>query len=160
MSSTTRWGESTASAFAINSRLIRLRPSRFSSWLSTSVSNQCRREGNAAPRSQIFSEPINRNVGSCDNRSASFTSSYPAKATVDGLSQQIRERQLRVFAAPVVHDILRNERTQSQTFIQLTDQQQTTIGSNAGTLEINFQTRVKRELKRLILFLPHWVEPP
>src|ERR1019366_9531290 len=47
--------------------------------LSTSVSNQWRREGNAAPRSQIFSEPINRNVGSCDSRSASFRSSYPAK---------------------------------------------------------------------------------
>jgi hypothetical protein len=79
ISSTTRWGESIASAFASSSRLIRLRPFRFSSWLSTSVSNQCRREGNAAPRSQIFSEPIKRNVGSCDSRSASFTSSYPAK---------------------------------------------------------------------------------
>jgi hypothetical protein len=30
-------------------------------WLSTSVSNQCRREGNAAPRLQIFSEPIHWN---------------------------------------------------------------------------------------------------
>ena len=68
-----------ASAFASSSRLIRLRLSRFSSWLSTSVSNQCRREGNAAPRSQIFSEPIKRNVGSCDSRSASFRSSYPAR---------------------------------------------------------------------------------
>jgi hypothetical protein len=37
------------------------------------------REGKAAPRSQIFSEPIKRKVGSCDSRSASFTSSYPAK---------------------------------------------------------------------------------
>src|ERR1039458_3848413 len=72
MSSTTRCDASMASAFASSSRLIRLRPSRFSSWLSTSVSNQCRREGNAAPRSQIFSEPINRNVGSCDSCSASF----------------------------------------------------------------------------------------
>jgi hypothetical protein len=30
-------------------------------WLSTSVSNQCGREGNAAPRPQIFSEPIHWN---------------------------------------------------------------------------------------------------
>src|ERR1017187_2801038 len=143
-----------ASAFAISSRLIRLRPSRFSSWLSTSVSNQCRRAipdllGADQPERRILRQPLRivHILVSC-------------QATVDGLSQQIRERQLRVFAAPVVHDILRNERTQSQTFIQLTDQQQTTIGSNAGTLEINFQTRVKRELKGLILFLTHWVEPP
>jgi len=79
ISSTTLWGESIASALAISSRLIRPRPSRFSAWLSTSVSNQWRREGNAAPRSQIFSEPIRRKVGSCDSRSASFRSSYPAK---------------------------------------------------------------------------------
>ena len=32
-------------------------------------------EVRAATRSQTFSEPISRNVGTCDNRSASFTSS-------------------------------------------------------------------------------------
>jgi hypothetical protein len=41
------------------------------------------------------------------------------QATADGLSQQIGERQLRVLAAPVIHDVCGNERTQSQTFIQL-----------------------------------------
>jgi hypothetical protein len=49
--------------------------------------------------------------------------------------------------------------TQSHTFIQLTDQQHTTIGSNAGALDINLQTSANRELKGLILFLTHWVEP-
>jgi hypothetical protein len=38
----------------------------------------CKREVSAAPRSQIFSELIGRNVGSCESRSASLTSSYPA----------------------------------------------------------------------------------
>ena len=33
------------------------------------------REVSAAPQSQIFSEPISRNVGSCESRSASLTSS-------------------------------------------------------------------------------------
>jgi len=33
----------------------------------------------AAPRSQIFSELISRSVGSWERRSASFTSSYPAR---------------------------------------------------------------------------------
>ena len=77
-----------------------------------------------------------------------------------GLSQQIRERQLRVLAAPVVPDVLGDEPAQSQTLIQLAHQKQTTVGGNARTLEINFQRRIKRELKGLILFLTHWVEPP
>jgi hypothetical protein len=37
---------------------------------------------------------------------------------------------------------------------------QTTVGSDARTLEINFQRLVKRGVKRLILFLTHLVEPP
>ncbi len=36
-------GESTASAFAVNSRLISASPLRFSSWVSSSVSNDCHR---------------------------------------------------------------------------------------------------------------------
>ena len=48
---------------------------------------------------------------------------------------------------------LGDERTQSQTFIQLAHQQQTTVGGDARTLEINIQRRIKRELKWLILFL-------
>ena len=39
------------------------------------VSNDCNREVRAAPRSQIFSEPIRGKVGSCESRSALFTSS-------------------------------------------------------------------------------------
>ena len=62
ISSTILWGESIASALALSSRLIRPSPARFSSWLSTSVSNQCSREGNAAPRSQIFSESIKQMI--------------------------------------------------------------------------------------------------
>jgi hypothetical protein len=64
MSSTTRRIESMASALAINSRLSTASPARFSSCVSTSVSNDCKREVNAAPRSHIFSEPINRKAGS------------------------------------------------------------------------------------------------
>jgi hypothetical protein len=40
-----------------------------------------------------------------------------------------------------------DQRTQSQTLLQLAHQQQTTVGGDAGALEINFQTGVKRELK-------------
>jgi len=46
----------------------------FSSSASISVSKVCKREVSATPRSQVFSEPISRNVGSCASRSASLTS--------------------------------------------------------------------------------------
>src|SRR5208283_3637297 len=78
MSSTTHRGEATAYAFAINSRLSAARPARFSSCVRSSVSNDCKREVNAAPRSQILLEPMSRKVGSWERRSASLTSSYPA----------------------------------------------------------------------------------
>src|ERR1019366_817557 len=70
---------SQTAALAIKSRLIRASPAKFSSSASISVSKVCNRDVSAAPRSQIFSEPMSRNVGSCDNRSASFISSYPAR---------------------------------------------------------------------------------
>jgi hypothetical protein len=82
------------------------------------------------------------------------------QATIDGLSQQVHERQLHVLSPPSVQDVFDDERTQSQTFIQLAHQKQTTVGGDTRTLKINFQRRVKRELKGLILFLSHWVEPP
>jgi hypothetical protein len=81
-----------------------------------------------------------------------FVSCQP---TVDGLSQQIGERQLRVLSPPTVQDVFGNEGTQAQTFIQFAHQKQTTVGGDARTLEINFQTRIKRELKGLILSLTH-----
>src|ERR1700730_4267759 len=65
-----RRGESIASALATNSRLSAGRPTRFSSCVSTSVSNDCKREVNAAPRSQIFREPISRKVGSDPGKAA------------------------------------------------------------------------------------------
>ena len=78
ISSTTRRGESMASALAINSRLSAASPARFSACVSTSVSKDCKREVKAAPRSQIFREPMSRKVGSWESRAASLTSSYPA----------------------------------------------------------------------------------
>jgi len=64
------------------------------------------------------------------------------------------------FSPPVLQDVLGDERTQSQTLIQLAHQKQTAVGGDTRTLKINLQRRVKRELKGLILFLTHWVEPP
>jgi hypothetical protein len=76
MSSTARRGEAMGSPLATSSsRLSTGGPARFSACVSSSVSNDCRREVNAAPRSKTFSEPMSRKAGSCESRSASLTSS-------------------------------------------------------------------------------------
>ena len=75
MSSTTRSELSRQSACPSVSRFNAISPIRFSSWVSSSVSNQCKVEVSAAPRSQILYELINRNVGSVASRSASLRSS-------------------------------------------------------------------------------------
>jgi hypothetical protein len=51
-----------------------------------------------------------------------------------------------------------DEFAESQTFVQLTHQNQTTIGSDPRSLEIDFQSGVEGELKWLLLWLTHWVE--
>ena len=74
-SRTTRSASSNASACPTSSRFSAISPSRFSSLASISVSKPCSVEVKAAPRSQIFCEPISRNVGSIETRSASLRSS-------------------------------------------------------------------------------------
>jgi hypothetical protein len=70
----------------------------------------------------------------------------------------IGERQLSVLDASAVHDVFGDERTQSPTLIQLAHQQQTTIGSDARSLEIDSQRGIEGELKGLVLRLTHWIE--
>jgi len=50
-----------------------------------------------------------------------------------------------------------DELFQTQSLIQLANQNQTAIGSHAGTLEIDLERGVEGELKGLILRLTHWV---
>jgi hypothetical protein len=52
------------------------------------------------------------------------------------------------------------ERAQSQTFIQLTHQEQAAVGSDPDPLEIDSQRGDERGLKGLVLLLTHWGEPP
>jgi hypothetical protein len=105
-------------------------PARFSSWASKPVSNDCNRGVSAAPRSQILFEPISRNVGSCD-------------ATVDGLAQQVRQRKWRVLPASSVGQVLGDEIAEAQTFVQLTHQNQATIGGARDPWKSTFRELLK-----------------
>jgi hypothetical protein len=65
----------TASALPISARLSRASPAKFSPSASISVLKLCKREVRAAPRSQFFSEPISRKLGSWESLWASLRSS-------------------------------------------------------------------------------------
>jgi hypothetical protein len=66
---------SSVSACPITARFTAISPTRFSSRVSSSVSNQCSVDVSAALRSHSFGDPISRNVGSVERRAASLRSS-------------------------------------------------------------------------------------
>jgi len=49
------------------------------------------------------------------------------------------------------------ELLQTESLIQLPNQNQATVGSHSRSLEIDLQGSIERELKGLVLFLTHWV---
>ncbi len=50
--------------------------------------------------------------------------------------------------------MLLDEFTESQTFVQLPHQNQTSVGGDSRSFEIDFQCSIERELKGLNLVLP------
>ena len=65
------------------------------------------------------------------------------QATVHRLSQQVRERQLRVLA-PRVGQVLVYEFTESQPLIQFPHEKQATVRSDTRPLEIDFQRSIEQ----------------
>ena len=108
-----------------------------------------------APRSCV--SRFSRKVGSWERRSASLTSSYPAKRLYIDCRKQVGQRQLGVLAPARIGQVPLHERAQAQTFVQLAQQNQTTTGSHSRTLELDPQRAVERELKGLFLRLTHWL---
>ena len=78
-------------------------------------------------------------------------------AAVDGLAQQVRQRKLRVLPVPRVGQVLGDEITEAQTFVQLAHQNQAAVGGDPRSLEIDLQRSVEGELKWPVLSLTHWV---
>ena len=81
------------------------------------------------------------------------------QVTVDRLAQQIGQGKRGVLAAARVAQVLFDELSQAEPFVQLPHQNQATVGGDPRSLEIDLQSRVEGKLKRLILFLTHWVSP-
>jgi len=81
------------------------------------------------------------------------------QATVDRLAQQIGQGKRGVLAAARVAQMLFDELSQAEPFVQLAHQNQAAVGGDPRSLEIDLQSRVEGKLKRLILFLTPWVWP-
>ena len=65
------------------------------------------------------------------------------QAAVDRLPQQISERELLVCALPGVAEMLVNQFSETEPFVQFANQNQTTVGSDVRSLEIDFQRAVE-----------------
>lgn len=53
--------------------------------------------------------------------------------------------------------MLLDQFSQPESLVEFAHQDQAAIGSDAGTLEVDFEEGIEGELKRLILYLTHWV---
>ena len=95
MSSTIRPARVGIPACASISRFTAINPRRFSPRVNRSVSNQCRVEVSAAPRSQRFGDPMRRKVGSADTRDRVVEVFVAREPTVDRLPQEIHQAELR-----------------------------------------------------------------
>ena len=143
MSSTIRFA---LSAWASTSRFTARSPTRFSSWVSSSVSNQCNVEVSAAPRSSALApDETKRRVRRHAHRVVEvFIAREPA---VDRLPQEIRQAELRVQSLSGVAQVLGDECLQPQALIQLAHQKET------GTLfrsELRAGSRARREIPRAV----------
>jgi len=122
-----------ASALATNSRLSTARPARLSVCVSSSVSNDCNREVNATPFANLLGadEPegriLRKALGVVDIL-------IPGQSAVHRLPQQIDQRQLDIFAPAGIAQVSPHEFAETQTFIQLAYQNQTTVGGHARAL--------------------------
>jgi hypothetical protein len=159
MSSTTRSGESMASTLRISSRLIRAKAAKFPSSASISVSKDGNLEVSGAPRSGDLLRADQAGGGILAQPLGVIDILVAGQPAVDGLPKQIGQRKLGVLAAARVAQMLFDELSHPQPFVQLPHRNQAPVGGDPRSLEIDLQSRVEGKLKRLILFLTHWVWP-
>lgn len=133
----------------------RFQTSKVSSRASTSVSNDWSRDMRAAPRSHVFSEPICRSVGSW--RGAPRRSRFRIPPGGCTPTSATGPRAATARSSPRVSQVLFDKFAESQPLIQFPNEYQATVRSDTRPLGIDFQRSIERELKRLILFLTHWV---
>jgi hypothetical protein len=124
MSSTTRSGESMASTLPIRSRLIRAKAAKFPSSASISVSKDCNREVSAAPRSGDLLRADQPEGGILAQPLGVIDILVTGQPAVDGLPKQIGQRKLGVLAAAGVAQMLFDELSQAEPFVQLPHQNQ------------------------------------
>ena len=79
-----------------------------------------------------------------------------SQAAADRLPQQVGEGKLGVLTAARIRQALSDQMAEGQTRVQLANQNQAAVGGDSGSLEIDLQRSVERELKGLVLFVTPW----
>jgi hypothetical protein len=79
-----------------------------------------------------------------------------SQATIDRLPQQVGEAKLRVLPT-AVRQMLFDQFAESEPLVEFAHQDQATVRSDAGALELDLERGVEGELKRPFLYLTHWV---
>ena len=120
---------------------------RLASWVSTSVSKRPIWLVEAACPVTAWPPTTQRIAGSCASRSASFTSSYPAKRpNTDWRNCPTREwRPFAPVRVSVRH--LSSGLAQTKGIVEFAAGQQTTIGRDLRSVELQLETAVERQPK-------------
>jgi hypothetical protein len=75
------------------------------------------------------------------------------EAALNGRPQWVAERQLRVLPPARTDQMLINEASELQPFVQLAHPDQASVGSDPRSLKIDLEESMEGELKGLVLFL-------
>jgi hypothetical protein len=154
MSSTTRRGESIASALATSSAIdARQTGEAFGLRQQLRLERlQARGQRRAAlPNLTGADEPEGRVLG---KPLGIVNILVPRQPTVYRLPHEVGQRQLGVLPSRV-SQVPFDERAEAQPLIQLSHQEQAAVRSDARTLEVDLQPTIEQELKGLFLRLTH-----
>jgi len=139
-----------ASALPISFWLSRASPAKFSSFASISVSKVCNRDVSAA---HDLRSSQSRSAGTSDRGKLLgvvhvFVS---CQSAIDGLPQQVRKGEPRILC-PSVRQVPVDEFAETQSFVQLPHQNQTSIGRDLRSLEATFREALNEKVASAV---PH-----
>src|SRR5262245_3314812 len=83
----------------------------------------------------------------------------PGQAAVDRLAQQIAARELGIASGAGIGEVSLDQRTQSETLVQLTWKKQTSIGGDRRPAELDAKLGIEREANRSSCRVTHWMMP-
>src|SRR6267143_1004799 len=76
---------------------------------------------------------------------------------VEGLAEEIWQRELAVVPGPRISEVLLDQRVPAEAFVQLAREQEPSVGGHRGSSELDAELRIEREANRARCRVTHWV---